>query len=553
MKSLYLALYTFVGVSLSSCSSFLDTEPYDQLSPGTFWKTEADVHSAVTACYNNWTTPTGGTALFFDDCLSDIGFNFSNSASYRSTGNGSMSQSATVSYYDYTTIRRCNTFLVHSQKVDFVNSKEKEDLLAQVRTIRAWRYFHMNIWYGGVPLITGLPETAEEAKQPRASVDEIKKFVYDELDAAIAALSPVPAQRGRIAKGTALAIKMRAALYWGDLDLAMTAARSIQDLNIYSIDPDFLHMFTINGQGSPEIIYALQHVKNTYPFGTMIRLYNNQDGGWASMVPTQDFVDMFEMKTGSMPLEVGSGYDAVHPFANRDPRLALTVLYPGMDWIGMNGKPRIINTLDKTINGTSNADYMDAADNSSHTGLLWAKYIVPTNQYSPSLNNESTSPILFRYAEVLLTIAEINIEKNEKISEALDIIDQLRIRGGHIAVNRSQYTSQNELRTLLRRERAIELAGEGLRRQDIIRWKDAGGKMLAESLMNRTVYRMLGTVDMKENDRDLRTIITIPTTENASLRKLEDRVFKPYHKYLPFPQSELDKNKNLEQNEGYVN
>ena len=56
-------------------------------------------------------------------------------------------------------------------------------------------------------------------------------------------------------------------------------------------------------------------------------------------------------------------------------------------------------------------------------------------QYSPALNNESTSPILFRYAEVLLTIAEINMEKDENTSEVFDILDELRLRGGHIVVD----------------------------------------------------------------------------------------------------------------------
>ncbi len=551
MKSIYLILLALCGISFSSCKKFLDTAPYDQLSPLTFWKTEADVKSALTACYNNWSSSFGSVSIFFDDCMSDIGFNYSNSASFRVTGNGSMTQAATANYYSYSTIRRCNTFLANAEKVQFANQNEKKDLFAQVRTIRAWRYFHMNIWYGGVPLITDLPETADEAKVERSSQETIKKFVYDELDAAIADLNVKPSQVGRIAKGTALAIKMRAALYWGDTDLAMNAARAIQGLNQYSIDPNFQQLFSVNGQGSPEIIYAMQHVKNTYSFTAMIRLYNNQDGGWASMVPTQNFVDMFEMKSGALPNEDGSGYDAIHPFANRDPRLALTILYPGMDWVGVNGKQRVINTLDKTIGGVSNPDYMDAADNSSHTGLTWAKYTVPSNQYSPALNNEATSPILFRYAEVLLTIAEINMEKNENISEVFDILDELRRRGGHVVVDRAKYSTQVKLRELVRRERAIELAGEGVRRQDLIRWKDQSGKMLAQTLMNGIVYRMLGTVNANEPNRDLRAIISTPTEENKSLRKLEDRVFLPKHKYLPFPQAELDRNPKLKQNEGY--
>lgn len=551
IKYIYLALIACGGL-LSACDDFFDTAPYDQLSPATYWKTEDDARSAVTACYDKWSNPqTGSTDILFADCMSDIAFNYSNASYFKVTGNGSMTQAATVNYYNYETIRRCNTFLVHAGNITFANEAEKKDLFAQVRTIRAWRYFQMNFWYGGVPLITDLPETADEAKLPRDPEETIRKFVYDELDAAITDLNDKPSQRGRIAKGTALAIKMRAALYWGDLDLAMAAARSIQNLNLYQLDPDYQAMFSIKGQGSTEIIYAMQHVSNTYKFSNMIRMFNNQDGGWASMVPTQNLVDMYEMESGLLPGEPGSGYDPVHPFAKRDPRLALTIIYPGMDWIGSDGKQRVINTLDKSIDGGTNADYMDAADNSSRTGMIWAKYTVPLSQYSASLNNENTCPILFRYAEVLLTIAEINVEKNDNFTEALDILDQLRERGGHVAVDRAKYNTQEKLRELVRRERCLELAGEGLRKADLLRWKDQQGKMLAETLMNGALYRMTGTVNVDEPDRDLRATIETPTAENESLRKVEDRVFRPYNRYLPFPQAELDKNPNLKQNEGY--
>lgn len=537
---------------LTSCDDFFNTVPGDELSPSTFWKTEADAYSAVTACYDKWSNPsTGSTDIFFADCLSDIGYNYSNSSQYRNTGNGSQSQTATVNYYDYTTIRRCNTFLEKAKEIPFSSEAVKKDLFAQVRAIRAWRYFQMNFWYGGVPLIENLPENAEEAKLPRDTEEKVKQFVYNELDALIPDLNEKPVQRGRIAQGTALAIKMRSALYYGDYERARSAARDIQKLNLYDLDEHFQELFSIKGQSSKEIIYAMQHVANTYPFETMIRLFNNQDGGWASMVPTQNLVDMFEMKSGLLPGDDNSGYDPTHPFANRDPRLALTIIYPGMDWVGSDGNKRVINTLEKEINGKKNTDYYDAADNSSKTGMIWAKYTIPLAQYSASLDNESTCPILFRYAEVLLTIAEANIELNEGLDEALDIIDRLRQRCGHVAVDRTKYTTQEQLRELLRRERCIELAGEGFRRADIMRWKDKDGRMLAETLLNGTLYRMVGKVDPNEPDRDLRATIELPADDNKTQRKVEDRVFKPFHRYLPIPQAELDKNPKLVQNKGY--
>ena len=193
--------------------------------------------------------------------------------------------------------------MANIDKVPFTDSKAKDNLVGQVRTIRAWRYFQMNFWYGGVPLITGLPQLADEAKLPRDSEETVKKFVYDELDQAIRELDERPAARGRIARGTALAIKMRSALYWGDLDRALSAARDIQGLHLYEIEKtlSYQELFSLRGRDSKEIICSMQHIPTTEPFGNTIRLFSNQDGGWASMVPTQNLVDMFEMDNGLMP------------------------------------------------------------------------------------------------------------------------------------------------------------------------------------------------------------------------------------------------------------
>lgn len=544
----------FIGACMTSCDDFFDTAPKDALSPATFWKTESDAQQAVVACYQDWNNPaTGSTDVFFADCMSDISFSHTGSSKYKYVGNGSTTQASTVSYYSYTTIRRCNLVLANIDKVPFTNESVKNDLIGQVRTIRAWRYFQMNYWYGGVPLIVDLPQLAEDARLPRDTEETVKKFVYDELDQAVTELNEKPEARGRIAKGTALAIKMRASLYWGDLDQAMKAARAIQDLHLYELEKTLTYqeLFSLQGRDSKEIICSMQHIPTTYAFGNTIRLFNNQDGGWASFVPTQNLVDMYEMSNGLMPEEEGSGYDPTHPFANRDPRLKNTIIYPGQDWLGADNKVRVFNTLDKTIDGKKNVDYMDVATNASHTGLIWAKYTVPITQYSASLGNDELCPILFRYAEVLLTIAEIDVERNENFDEVYSILDELRTRQGMIPVDRSRYASQQRLRELVRRERCLELAGEGLRRPDLLRWKDENGKVLAETLLNGPLYRMVGTVDASNPDPDMRATIEQPTEDNKNLRRLEDRTFSAFQRYLPFPQDQLNTNPNLKQNEGY--
>lgn len=535
MKRLY--IYMIAGMTLAgtSCSDFLDTVPKDALSPATTWQTEGDAEKFLIGCYDGWADETG---IMYWDCGSDFGFNYHIHENFKNVGNGSMTASNQVAdYYDFAMIRRCNDFLTNIEPLEFADAKKKDNMIGQVKTIRAYQYFNMNWWYGGVPIIDSY-ETADDAKVARNTEDEVKKFIYDELDAAIPLLNDAPAAIGYIAKGTALALKMRSALYYGDYQRAIEASKAIIALGQYDLDPSFENLFTLAGQGSKEIIASVQRDENLYDNWMIGTMYNNADGGWSSMVPTQNLVDAYEMSNGLTKEEAGSGYDATHPYANRDPRMAMTVLFPGMDWEG-----GILNTLDATIDGNKNPNNPDDADNASKTALTWGKYLSDKSQYT-DMWATSAAMIIFRYAEVLLSYAEAENELNGPSADVYNMLDQVRIRVGMPAVDRSKYPTKDKLRELIRRERSTELAGEGLRRADILRWKDSSGKMIAETVMNGPLTRPAGTVNANEPDPYKRANIS-----GTSL--IENRSFATHNRYLPIKQDYLDKNPNLKQNTGY--
>lgn len=536
-----LLVYMLAGMSLigTSCSDFLETIPHDALSPSTTWQTEADAEKFLIGCYDGWADESG---ILYWDCGSDFGFNYHIHEGWRNIGNGSMTASNQVAgYYSFSMIRRCNDFLTNIANIEFAEESKKNNMIGQVKTIRAYQYFLMNWIYGGVPIIESY-ETAEEAQVPRNSEEEVKNFIYNELDEAIPMLYDAPEASGYIAKGTALALNMRASLFYGDYQRAKDAAKAIMDLGIYELDPSYENLFTLAGQNSKEIIASVQHDENLYSNWMIATMYNNADGGWSSMVPTQNLVDTYEMSNGLTKEEAGSGYDATHPFANRDPRMAMTVLYPGMDWVGLTGKT-ILNTLDATIDRAKNPNYPDDADNASKTALTWAKYLNPYTQYG-DIWSTNAQPIVFRYAEVLLSYAEAENELNGPSTEVYNLLNQVRNRVGMPDVDQNKYNNQAKLRELIRRERSVELAGEGLRRQDIIRWKDDSGKMLAETVLNGPLTRVVGTVNTSEPDPTKRATI-------SGTALVENRAFASYNRYLPIPQSAIDKNPNLKQNEGY--
>ena len=221
--------YILAGVAafaLTSCNDYLTTVPKDAMSPSTTWKTGDDAEKFLVGCYDGW---EDGGALLYWDAGSDFAYNNFPWEGFTNIGNGSLSPSSPGwSFYDYTIIGRCNTFLENVDKCVFSSDAVKKDLVAQVKAIRAYNYFRMGFLYGGVPIVKPFT-SAQEARVPRNTEQEVKDLVFKDLDEAIADINTSPAARGRIAKGAALAMKMRAALYWGDYQKAKDAAQAIID------------------------------------------------------------------------------------------------------------------------------------------------------------------------------------------------------------------------------------------------------------------------------------------------------------------------------------
>ena len=538
MKRIVYSILALLSLGVTSCSDFLDTVPRDQLSPATTWKNADEVDKFLVTCYQGWGDVY--TNVFYMDAASDIAYNNFSWEGGRNMGNGLWTASNPGnSLYGYWQIATCNNVVDNIDKADIPDAQVKNNLLGQALAIRAYSYMVMNFWYGGVPIIEHQYQNAEAAKVPRNTEAEVWEYFDKEIDRAITLLNDKPAARGRIAKGAAMAIKMRAHLYRGNWQKAADTAKEIMALGQYALDSDYAKIFTIKGKDSKEIIAGEDYEKTKYPYYTVGQFYNNGDGGWSSVVPTQHLIDIYPMEDG-LPKEDSPLYDAAHPFNKRDPRMAMTILYPGCDyWRG------VYNTLDKTIKDKPNPNFPEAADNASKTGLTWAKYTYPKSQYS-DIWAADPYVVIFRYAEVLLTRAEALNELNGPSPEVYDLIDQLRLRVGMPVVDRTRYATKEALREVIHRERTVELAGEGFRRADIVRWKDNSGQMLAMKALNETLTRISGTVDMnKDTPAGMRCTVT------GDRIKIEDRLFKPNFRYFPIPQSAIDRNPKLTQNEGY--
>lgn len=528
-KIIYLLALTAI---LASCSNdFLDTAPKDALSPVTFWKTQKDLDLALTGCYNGFQS---GTGLIYRECGSDNAYNNFPWEGWTNIGNGKLSAADPgSSYYNFVTINRCNEFLANADNATVVPEETRNIYKAQVRFIRAYRYYLMTVNYGDVPLIETNFETPEEAKVERTPQAQVRSFIEKELTDIINILpaSYSAGEFGKATKGAAQALLMRYYLYFKEYDKALSTAKSITG---YELNPSFEGLFDPANEVNPEVILSAQYVSDLYRVNFTPYLPNSR-GGWSSVVPTQSLVDAFEMADGKTIAEAQATgeYNPANPYVNRDPRLRASIVYPGQIFGG-----KVYRSVEEGDN-----DYFSKADNASKTGYNFKKYTLfydlnPEAQYW----NMGNDFYIFRYAEVLLTIAEAKIELGQIDDEMYNAIDAVRVRAGMPKVDRVKYASQASLRDLLRNERRVEFAMEGLRRDDIIRW-DIAKIVLNGDLMGSRKGTVL---DTKQPNGDHNVSLTLP----ANL--IETRTFEtPKNNLLPIPQSAIDRNPKLSQNPEY--
>ncbi|WP_244228381.1 RagB/SusD family nutrient uptake outer membrane protein [Mucilaginibacter kameinonensis] len=218
--------------------------------------------------------------------------------------------------------------------------------------------------------------------------------------------------------------------------------------------------------------------------------------------------------------DAGSGFDPYHPYDNRDPRLRFSVYVDG-DLLpsGIAFKP---------APNSGTADAIGSTYIASTTGYNIKKYINAEDYANPS--NSGINIILLRYAEVLLTLAEAKIELDQIDQSVYDAINTVRNGRSDVKLpNIPTGLTQEQLRQIVRHERTVELAFEGLHLFDIRRWKTA------ETVMNGPVY---GITYADASNK-------LVTVQVVSFNRVFD---KSRHYLWPIPQKETYLNPNLKQN-----
>jgi len=575
MKKLFISIIAINLLLLAGCKkSYLDRFPEDSPNSSTFYKSGDELVLAVNSAYANLSFQQQYFPFHMMlDATSDImWFRAGDDAQAiglgQHTPNTGLIRNVWSTYYSG--IAKCNTLLENMSKAKDVTSAALYNRIeGEARFLRAYYYGCLISLYGDVPLISKTLPAAESfvARTPKAQVLD---FVFKELDDAATRLpiSYTGLDVGRASRGAALAAKARFALYNDKFDVAAAASKAVIDLNFHSLFPNYRNLFTYAGENSRESILAFdfkQTVRTAaYSQGNQSRLA----GGFSTLIPTRGLADSYECTDGQT-IDKSSLYSTADIYRNRDPRMRQTILGDGDTWFGTgNITYNMTFHPDSTtctrfspapVAKISNTEVTNAF--SSFSGMLLKKYIDPADLV---LNTQSELAfMLIRYAEVLLTYAEAKIELNQIDASVLDAINLVRARGYGVAATATtlypaiRTLNQSELRAIVRRERKVELAGEGLRLYDMRRWKigeKAMNGVLFGKAMTRAIYYTLPKPTLDANSTPDYTNFNSLVNTTGNFKIMDNpRLFQPRHYLWPIPQTEMDVNKNpgFTQNPGY--
>lgn len=530
-----LGILSFILFLLSGCKKdYFDKQPLDSISDATFWKSEKDATLALTGCYNIGAGWTGETfwmprSLLGLDLMAGFGSEKELIPDHVTDGTLTPSYWVIGSYWSnsYKKIATCNNFLDNIGNISMDETK-KAMMTAEVRTLRAYEFLNLALYYGDVPLpkkVLTIQEANTIARTPKA---EVWSFVETELTESYPnlPLTRSAAETGRLTAGAALAILGRVQMAEKKWSAAANTYKKIIDDGAYQIDQEgYRRLFMQAGENSKEIILAAQFIEDTYSHVMLQYLYPETWGGWHQFSPYNELVQAFECTDGKT-IDESPLYNPNSPYTNRDPRLDYTIM--------INNRTTFKGVLYVSTPGSSSPDRMNKYN---WSGYCINKFMDST--FSGNLMNYGGNFSLIRYPEVLLSYLESKLEAGDAIDQSLLDATINKVRG-RASVNMPPVTvtSTTALRAVIRRERTAELAFEGLHYFDILRWGIAGTEL------NRQFTGMKLTND-PANYHDY------PVDANGFFIYQKRNFVVGRNELWPVPQSERDINPNLSQNTGY--
>ena len=503
----------------SSCNkTFLDKNPLDAISNPTFWNTKEDVAMALAGCYSRMYGTLMDYQRGYIDALGEDTYNYWGFFNTEQMVLGVISSTSGGMPNDiwngsYKAISQCNFFLDNVDKAKTVDVAVITTAKAEAKFLRALFYFDLVMGFGDVPLYKKSPATEEEYKIARNPKAEVLAFIHEDLDYAIANLPEIGYYTGHAVKGSAKGFKARVLISQENWSATAALCQEIMTSGKFSIYKDYEGMFLKRGQpNNPEIMFACEYKgpeKYHSTYGINIEYAKH-------IFLTTYLRDAYDCIDG-LPITESALYDSTGIAAsmavipdetkpwkfrnNRDPRFRYTIRGQNTNWLGH------YETGFYDVTGVQNRKYIDTTIQGNYT----FNYLNDWNC------------VLLRYADVLLMYAEAQNEATGPSASVYNAIDQVHTRPtiyptrpAMPPMDRTRENTKEKVRDYIRKERLLEFVMEGLRPNDLKRWKIAH--------------------------------IIMPKLKNPGGIPY---VFEMKHYLWPIQQGEMDANKKLVQTTGY--
>lgn len=528
-KKIIYALVSLLTANIVTSCNKLDLTPHDRTTDVEYWNNPESALYMVNKCYQGL---NNAYEVLYADAMTDNAYTKVTNSYNQYIGNGTYSTADgyvhSVWANRYAGIHQCNQLLQNIDLVPNLSEALKNRFRGEALFIRAYHYFELYAKFGDIPYFTHVISIDESKNIGRTARQNIVENVLNDLDEIINN-NYLPTDYdeqnvGRITRWAAMSLKARILLFEGNGKYAEVLSITDKIINEggFSLHGNYESLFTVENENNSEVILDVQYKSVDREHQVQYHFLPPSLGGYSQLSPLQELVNNYITLDGYSITEAPvTSYDPSNPFENRDPRLAATVMYTGNSYTLENGTQHVVDTRKG-----SSPDGFGFSSDASATGYYFKKYW--DNKYRSNLYS-GLNIILIRFADILLMRAEALIESGAmNNTEWNRTIRPLRVRAGFTESRALDFPGTSDLRKIIRQERRSELAFEGLRHLDIMRWK------IADQVLNGWAHGMY-TGDAIG-------------TDNGFIR-VENRSFDPAKHYLwPIPQSERDLNKNLTQN-----
>ena len=526
-----------IMVSASCSEDFLDRYPKDAPNPATFFIDEESAKKAVTAIYNPWVssqhTYDRDLIIMFDAMTDDSYWRPSRAASIQQDRwDITATHPAIESYWQlsYQSINAANFAIegIPTSTSAAFTEEQRNYYIGEARFMRAFAYLFLTTLYGDVPKNDEVRKSFDAFNQPRAPREEIYQLIIEDFTFAKEHLPDAwpPSYKGRPARATGAAFLAKAYLFKGEFANAETAAREavqIAEASGYQLVDDYSSIFNEDTEMSEEILFSIMFVHNDPNLGQNATAQRN-----TRLLPPV-FRDMLGESWG-YALPQRDLYDA---YEDGDPRRGYTIHAPGQPFGVYTGSEPVVfeHEIYDEAQGAfveytktyQPGDVIDYDYRWSETGMNVRKLTADVGNLGNIRWSGLDMPVM-RMAELYLILAEALAEQDDP--EALDWVNKVRARA---SVNMPPKTvADGNLVDLVRHERRVELAMEGLRLFDIMRWKNLGEVFGDGTKVKRHFYSDYLT--------------------DHSTRFDDPDISLPKHYLFPIPQDELDLNASLDEN-----